>query len=137
MLLNLSNHPSTGWTGHQRNTALKKFGQIEDIDFPSIDPTLTSDDVRRLAEKYEAVILKMNPSAVHIMGEYTFTHAMVNRLQSIGIPCLVSTTERITHKNPDGSITRGFHFVQFRYYEIKNPIILLVLYFIQHLFVTI
>ena len=52
---------------------------------------------------------------VHIMGEMTFTFAMVNALHKKGITCIASTTERISSEE-NGVKTSEFKFVQFRKY---------------------
>lgn len=115
MLLNLSNHPSATWPDNQKNAAIEKYQTIEDLAFPPIDPTADEDAVNQLMEEYEIKVRKLNPKAVHIMGEMTFTYRIVNRLKSIGIPCIASTTNRkVTEK--DGIKTSVFEFVRFRSY---------------------
>lgn len=115
MLLNLSNHPSVTWPENQKKAALEQYNSIEDLAFPQIDPMDGEDAIDRLVEKYESKIRQINPMAVHIMGEMTFTYRLINRLKSIGIPCIASTTNRkVTEK--DGIKTSVFEFVRFRSY---------------------
>lgn len=115
MLLNLSNHPSSTWPENQKKAATEKYEFIEDLAFPQIDPKADEDVIEKLAEEFELKIRKKDPTAVHIMGEMTFTYRMVNRLKSIGIPCIASTTNRkVTEKN--GVKTSVFEFVRFRSY---------------------
>jgi hypothetical protein len=116
MLLNLTNHPSISWPANQKQTALNQYGEIVDLSFPQIDPRLTSDQVERLVEEYIIKIRKIDPSAVHIMGEMTFTFRLVNKLKEIGIPCIASTTERKVTEDDNGNKTSQFKFVQFRSY---------------------
>lgn len=115
MLLNLSNHPSSTWPDNQKKAAIEQYESIEDLAFPQIDPQADEDGIEKLVEGYELKIRKINPMAVHIMGEMTFTFRLVNRLKSIGIPCMASTTNRkVTEK--DGVKTSVFEFVRFRSY---------------------
>ncbi|MBX2929803.1 MAG: CRISPR-associated protein [Saprospiraceae bacterium] len=115
MLLNLSNHPSPTWPEAQMQTAVERYGSVQDMPFPNIPPDATADEVRMLAEQYEAKIRQLDPAAVHLMGEMTFTFALVNRLQAIGIPCIASTTERIAEERGGQKIVT-FRFVRFRNY---------------------
>lgn len=113
MLLNLSNHPSHLWPDNQIQAALKQYDSVEDLPFPQINPAWTSDQVLRLAEEYEIKIRKISPTAVHVMGELTFTFALVSKLQSIGIPCIASTTKR--NATEEGNIKQSvFEFIGFR-----------------------
>lgn len=115
MLLNLSNHPSPTWSAAQLQAATAQYGSVQDLPFPNIPPDATADEVRRLAEQYEAEVRRVDPAAVHLMGEMTFTFALVNRLQAFGIPCIASTTERIAEER-EGQKIVTFRFVQFRNY---------------------
>lgn len=115
MLINLSNHPSSKWSGDQKNTALALYGNIEDMTFPHIDPHATRDQVTKLAEKYYTEIRSLDPSAVHLMGELTFSFVLANLLKESEIPCVASTTERIVVEEGNQKIST-FKFVQFRSY---------------------
>ena len=115
MLLNLSNHPSANWPSEQLDQAIKKYGAVQDLPFPKINPDSSSDEIEQLAEKYEIKVRQLNPTAVHIMGEMTFIFKLINRLQVIGIPCVASTTER-TADEENGYKTSIFQFVRFREY---------------------
>lgn len=115
MLLNLSNHPSSLWTDNQKQKALELYSEILDLPFPQISPSLDTMELDLLVENYENKIRQINPLAVHIMGEMTFTFRLVNRLKTLGFSCIASTTERkTTEKN--GVKTSIFEFVQFRTY---------------------
>lgn len=118
MLFNLSNHPSANWPSMQLQAALEQYGKIQDIDFPHIDPHWAADEVLQLAENYYSSIKKSVPysAAVHIMGELTFTFALVQKLKAAGIPCIASTTERKIINEENGNKTSAFTFVRFRQY---------------------
>lgn len=115
MLLNLTNHRFSSWQQNQVDAAIVKYQSVEDLAFPQIPPDMTGAALDQLVEKLMADIRKLDPAAVHIMGEMTFTYRMVKALQAIGIPCIASTTERkVTEAN--GVKTSIFEFVQFREY---------------------
>ena len=114
--INLSNHPSEGWSEEQL-AAAQKYGEVVDIHFPNIEPTFTTSMVNSLAEITVDTITALGKDiVVHIMGEMTFTYAVVSRLKSLGITCLASTTERNTIIAPDGKKISEFKFVKFREY---------------------
>lgn len=117
MLLNLSNHPSTSWPEKQILEAEKHFGSLQDLTFPHIDPQADEEHIQELALSYLDRILALQPQVVHLMGELTFTFALVKLLQSRGISCLASTTHRTTENLPDGTKISRFEFVRFRNYE--------------------
>lgn len=122
MLLNLSNHPSAGWGAAQRQATLDQFGGVEDLPFPEIPPEWDAEEVVRLAEAYAVRCRTLledraeETNAVHVMGEMTFTCAVVARLQARGVRCVASTTERLSEPQPDGSRRVEFRFVRFREY---------------------
>lgn len=114
--INLSNHPSEGWSKEQL-AAAQKYGEVVDIHFPNIEPTFSTSMVNSLAEITVDTITALGKDiVVHIMGEMTFTYAVISRLKSMGITCLASTTERNTIIAPDGKKISEFKFVQFREY---------------------
>jgi len=117
--INFTNHPSSGWLKEQYAAALE-YGEVIDIQFPNITPSFTSAMVSDLADKAVDTIMSYGKDIiVHIMGEMTFTYAVVSRLKAQGIKCIASTTERDPNKTitlPDGKIIKEFKFVQFREY---------------------
>lgn len=116
MFINLTNHPSSTW-GMEQLKATLQYGQIIDLPFPIIEPHLGTDEVNTIADEMVKRIKETDTSpVVHIMGEMTFTYAVVSRLKALGITCLASTTERITVNTPDGKKLSEFKFVQFREY---------------------
>lgn len=116
MFINLTNHPSSGWSEEQLKAA-KQYGEIVDISFPNIEPYFSSNDVNELADVVAEGIKELDEHpVVHVMGEMTFTYAVVSRLKALGIVCVASTTERNTIMSPDGKKISEFKFVQFREY---------------------
>ena len=116
MFINLTNHPSFGWSKEQLEAA-QQYGEIVDLSFPVVEPGFTSKDVNELADVAVEGILDLDATpVVHVMGEMTFTYAVVSRLKARGITCLASTTERNTIMTADGKKISEFKFVQFREY---------------------
>lgn len=117
MFINLTNHPSERWSEEQLNAA-RHYGEIVDLSFPIIEPNFTKDDVMFLVKECVETVLGLmeGGTVVHVMGEMTFTHNLVNALKEKGIVCLASTTERNTIMTPDGKRISEFKFVQFREY---------------------
>ena len=123
MLINLSNHPSHSWTDQQVAQARDVYGSVTDLPFPLVDPTLDEDQVQVLVDEFVAQCMALLPgnsddSAIHIMGEMTFTVAFVTRMLEQGVPCIASTTERIVKELQDGVRETRFHFVRFRKYVL-------------------
>lgn len=116
MFINITNHPFADWSEEQLDAA-RSYGEIVDIPFPNIEPHFTTADISMLADELIATVLKKYAtSVVHVMGELTFTYALVSRLKATGITCLASTTERNVVIDPDGKKVSEFKFVQFREY---------------------
>lgn len=124
LFINLSNHPSSKWSAKQIETALSitDNGPIIDIDFPNIDPNLTTMEVEKLAAKYVKQILDLiheyeaDNAFIHVMGEMTFTYNVVKEFAETGYNCFASTTKRNVVENNDGTKVSIFEFVQFRMY---------------------
>ncbi len=123
LFINFSNHPSGFWKKNRRQAALQ-IGKIIDLPFPNIPPTWSIEEVRKLIPVYLqkcealATLHQGDIEAVHIMGEMTFTFAMVEALRNRNIPTLASTTERITSLDRYGNEVKTFHFVRFRAYSL-------------------
>ena len=114
--INLTNHPSVEW-GEEQLRAAEAFGEIVDMPFPVIDPESTSEEVNILAEMTIKQIRSLNANpVVHVMGEMTFTYALVFRLKALGIRCMASTTVRTVRMMPGGKKISEFKFVQVRDY---------------------
>lgn len=118
IFINLSNHPISTWQGNQRD-AISEYDNVLDISFPQILPDASSDEISAFVNKYmKAIKQHATPDTlltVHVMGEMTFTYALVNRLKAEGITCVASTTERVAEEK-DGIKTSEFKFVRFREY---------------------
>lgn len=119
LFINLSNHPSVHWSEEQLSTAREQYGEIEDMAFPGVPADATEDAITALADEYAGYILEKaceHEVTVHVMGEMTFTMALVSRLMGEGIRCVASTTERDTIDKGDGVKEATFRFVRFRKY---------------------
>lgn len=126
MFVNCSNHPSTLWNSKQLEAA-GKYGKIEEIPFPSIDPDTSPENLRELTDEYAARIEKLKPGAVFVAGEFTFTFMLVDRLLSDGINVVCSRSRRITaeKKNEDGTNEKTAVFIfdgfyKYEYYFRRN-----------------
>lgn len=123
MLINLSNHPSDKWSENQRHTAIDYYGDIIDLPFPVILPAESEEYVLNLSKRYfkkcQDLIGNSNSenNAVHIMGEYNFTLALVTLLLKSNIICISSTTERIVKELDNGNREVSFKFIRFREYK--------------------
>lgn len=115
MFINLSNHPSIGWSKEQLEAA-QQYGEIVDLSFPNVEPSFTTKNVNELADVIVEGIKDLDATpVVHVMGEMTFTYAIVTRLKALDITCVASTTERIVQEE-NGKRISEFKFVQFREY---------------------
>lgn len=121
MLINLTNHPSSRWSEKQKAAAEEEFGEIVDMPFPEIREEGCEWYVSDLADQYLRKILNMpdaSPFVVHLMGEQTFSYALLRRLRDRGITCVASTTKRIVKEEEPGRKTEViFQFERFRRYE--------------------
>lgn len=118
LFINLSNHPLTDWIPEQRSAA-EEYGELRDLPFPNVSPSLSSEELNHLVEEYFQKLLALSESAditVHLMGEFTFTHRLINRLQEVDIHCLASTTERVVTEVESQQKLVTFQFVGFRPY---------------------
>lgn len=118
MLLNLTNHPSVNWSTEQKGAACC-FGEIVDYAFPNVSPYMSEEEVSVLAKSiYDDVMGKYGSHGVtvHIMGEFSLTYRLISLLESSGIMCVASTTERIVSETEDGKKIVDFKFVRFRRY---------------------
>ena len=120
IFLNLSNHPSSLWCEKQLEAA-SVYGDIMDMPFPVIDEMADENYIEALADEYLQKILELAKDknvTVHLMGELTFTFALLKRLQEHGVPCVASTSKRIVKE--EGAGRKGeviFQFERFRRYE--------------------
>jgi len=125
MLINLSNHPhKSKWDHTQLNAANQQFGEIEDIQFPNIQPDWDVAQIETLArEYYEQIKTKENTTkekpVIHITGELVFCFSLIQMLLKDGFRCITSTTERIV-KEENNEKTTVFMFKKFRDYKLLS-----------------
>jgi len=117
MLINFSNHPFDQW-GEKQLKAAMAYGEVKDVPFPAVAPEMSAAEVNKLADDYVDMLLKRfgTSATIHVMGEMTFTYAVVSRLKALGIRCLASTTEWNAQMTDVGQKLSEFRFVQFREY---------------------
>ena len=118
MFINHTNHPSQYWSDEQL-AAAHQYGEVVDIPFPLIDPTLHSDEIGQFVQEYAGRIIALNPQAVLCQGEFIYCHALVERLLAVGITVLAATSERVVEEFSHNGINEkrvNFQFVQFREY---------------------
>jgi CRISPR-associated protein Csx16 len=118
VFVNLSNHPTACWSEAQREAALSLAPEIKDLLFPPVPSEADTDDIDALADELVARLTTESPGATHAMvqGEFTLAHALVRRLQQMGITCLATTTRREIVEQSAGTKTTRFDFVRFRGY---------------------
>jgi hypothetical protein len=123
MLINLSNHPSSNWEDKQIKEAEGAFGSVVDLAFPTVPPNANILFIIKLADEYFIKCVDLlnkstdSNNAVHIMGEMTFSFALVNRLIKTNIVCVASTSERNVSESNNTKISK-FGFVRFREYNL-------------------
>lgn len=120
IFINLSNHPSATWSAEQM-LAAQKLGKVVDMKFPDVSAGASREEVEELARETAQKILAEYPAdstrlTVHVMGEMTFTYALVSILKGCGVRCVASCTWRDTQDLGNGQKVSQFHFTQFRDY---------------------
>ncbi len=121
LLINLSNHPYEQWDITQKQAA-QAFGTCVDLPFPAVDPAGDEQYITQLAEEYRRHVHQLAETSVagsvtvHLMGEMTFTYALLQMLREDGVPCIASTTERMSTDLGNGQKEMRFVFVRFRNY---------------------
>ncbi len=117
LFINISNHPAGHWSEKQL-AAAKEYGEIVDIDFPSVDPEADESCIEAIANDFVKDYVHFLPSecTFHIMGEMTLTHRLISLLKSLGFKCLASTSKRRVRYNQNGEKIVDFDFIQFREY---------------------
>jgi hypothetical protein len=116
IFLNLSNHPSSGWSDTQKNAARELAPELVDLDFPWVEPEMSLDELEKNATKIVDAELPGGVSHAMIQGEFTMTTLLVKALQAKGIRCYAATTQRVTDDEGEGLQRSLFRFVQFRPY---------------------
>lgn len=118
MLINLSNHPYDTW-GEEQKVAAAVYGTVTDVLFPVVDEAADETYISSLAESYCSRISQMalpDEATVHLMGELTFTFALLKRLQQSGYTCIAATSQRLVSVNEQGDKLVHFRFCRFRKY---------------------
>ena len=118
ILINLSNHPYPQWSEEQLDAA-KIYGKCVDLPFPQIDPMSNEEDIEILADEYINKIIEKGHGknvTVHVMGEMSFTFAIITRLKEVGIRCVCSTSYRLVKDEGNGKRYVEFQFKKFRNY---------------------
>lgn len=86
MLINLSNHPLSGWDTKQLEAATR-YGKLIELPFPEVDPTKDEKYIQSICQNFQAKVeILFSKScdqfnAVHIMGEHNLTYALVEKLK--------------------------------------------------------
>lgn len=114
MLINFTNHPSSLWSGKQREAAAA-YGSILDLPFPEVDPQWTTREVVALAEAYLERIAAMEPAAVVCQGEMGLSFCVAEGLMRRGVLVLAACSRRICRQE-GATKTVVFEFEQFRAY---------------------
>jgi hypothetical protein len=122
MLINLSNHKSSKWSKEQIEAAENTYGSIVDLEFPVIFPFSDLTEVEQIVEKYffkiKNILIqsKDENNTVHLMGEFTFTHNLLEILKKNNINAVASTTSREVCEDKNGTKISKFNFIRFRNY---------------------
>jgi hypothetical protein len=128
MIINVSNHPSAGWSREQFHAAreLAECGIVIDIPHPVVDPAASGYVVAQLAWQVLAQIVSARDKHrvetgctecfVHLVGEAGFVDYLNKLLHLRDIRTVYSTTEREVVEQPDGAKISRFRFVRFREY---------------------
>lgn len=111
---NLSNHPSAAWSDGQRAAAFELATSIVDVPFPAVDPSLSEDEVLRLAA---ATATRVPAGTTHamVMGELCLTFEIVRALQRAHVTCVAACGPRFAELIGEVKVSR-FEFVRFRQY---------------------
>lgn len=118
MLINLSNHPYKQWSERQKQAALP-YGEVREIPFPAVDAQADEKVIEDLAADYLHQIkccCGSEKATIHIMGELTFTYALIRLLQAEGFKCIASTSKRMVSELSNQDKVVCFQFERFRYY---------------------
>ncbi|MBR1598204.1 MAG: hypothetical protein IJ661_04715 [Lachnospiraceae bacterium] len=119
MFVNFSNHPSERWDKAQLKAATR-WGEIADVPFPNVDPTMSEGDIAGLADEMVEKIMTFQPDAVMCQGEFTLSYAVITSLLQKGIVVVAACSKRIvSEKVVDGKQQKEveFAFEQFREYR--------------------
>ncbi len=99
--------------------ARESWGEVVDYPFPAVDAAAGEDEILVLAQGIVDDIASQHGTdgiAVHVMGEFCLTHALIAMLEARGITCVASTSRRMVHETAPGHKVVEFKFVRFRRY---------------------
>lgn len=115
--VNLTNYPSDTWSEALRAAALELATTIKDVPLPEVAPSATSEEISARADR---VVEQLPPGCTHalVMGEFTLTFALVQRLEAQGVQCFAAAGERIEEATPHGRCVSRFEFRGFRRYPV-------------------
>jgi hypothetical protein len=120
VFINHTHHNSQNWSPAQLQAA-EDYGTVVDIPSPDIEASWDEQQVVALAEEYAEKIVALHPAGVLCQGEFTYTYAVVQRLQKAGIPVMAACSKRqveeITDKEGNTKRMSLFQFIRFRRYE--------------------
>jgi len=116
ILINFSNIPISEWSEEQLKVAKKQFGDLANLNIPSLKASMSKEDIQLLAAEYVEKIFVMNPKAVHILGEGSFFVVIIQLLERFGITCIESTFEKNITLSKKGDNIVEYIFHQFREY---------------------
>lgn len=113
--INFSNLHTNKWQPDMLEKAmeLSPDGQVVNMAFPMVDPTVSSDDVAQIADIQVEKIMEKDPEYVFCQGDFSLCFKIVELLKSRGIKAVTSCNRRVI-SNQDGKTISGFQFVQFR-----------------------
>lgn len=114
IFINFSNHPSAEWEESQRK-AEEKYGEIVDMEFPSVDPLRDENYIVEMADFYLEKILELDPEAVLCQGEFCLVYRLVSLLKANRITVLAACSRRMVEMK-DGKKVASFQFSRFRPY---------------------
>ncbi len=118
--MNLSNHPSAGWTAAQRDAALELAAPLLDLRFPAVPAPSDLQEVLEMAHRLVGEV-PAEVTCAMVAGEYVLCMAVVALLQARGVRCVAACSERDSVPSGDGQKRVVFRFVRLRDYP---PIVL-------------
>lgn len=112
MMLNFTNHPYSIWSEAQKEAAAR-YGEVIDMPFPQVSPSISTEDLRKMVEEYAAKIEATNADVVMAAGEFTFLFMLVDKLldDGVNVVCSCSTRETVETQQPDGTNIKNSRFV--------------------------
>lgn len=120
MFINFSNHPSAKWSREQISEA-EKYGEIVDIEFPSVPAEADEKFVEEVSARYVGYIAELSPECVMCQGEFTLAYAVITGLLRLGIKTVAASSDRKVFEQ-DGKKVSVFTFERFREYTCENDV---------------